>query len=120
MSLDQGTTLLHNPGCSKSRTAHALLTERGVDFHVREYLSEPLVRAELEELHALLGLDPMEWTRTGESEWTQSGLDGDAGVSEILDAMAAAPRLMQRPILIHSGSARVGRPPERLLELLDE
>ncbi len=119
MSLEQGTTLLHNPRCSKSRAALAMLEERSVEFTVREYLEEPLSREELGLLQGLLDLAPMEWTRTGEAEWGESGLTPGAAPGEVLDAIAAAPRLLQRPILISGGAALVGRPPERLLQLLE-
>ena len=97
-----------------------MLEGRGLEFTVREYLSDPLSREELGRLHELLGQHPLEWTRTGESEWTAAGLSGDAEAGEVLDAMAAAPKLLQRPVLITGGQARVGRPPTRLLELLAE
>ena len=120
MDFTQGTTLLHNPRCSKSRVAMGMLEEQGVEFTVRNYLEDPLSREELGRLHELLGLSPLEWTRTGEVEWSQTGLSVGAAPEEILDAIAAAPRLLQRPILIRDGAALVGRPPERLLQLFEE
>lgn len=118
MSIKDETTLLHNPGCSKSRAALAMMKESGLTFTVREYLVNPLTRQELGELQQLLGSDPIEWVRTGEAEWAASGLGREASAGEILDAMSVSPRLMQRPILISGGSARVGRPPELLRELI--
>ncbi len=119
MSISEGTTLLHNPRCSKSRLALQMLEESGVEFQVREYLGEPLSRAELEELQALLGEPPSSWIRTGEQEWGESGLSLGASGDDLLDAMARWPKLMQRPILICGGEARVGRPPELLRELFE-
>ena len=120
MSLDEGTILLHNPACSKSRAALLMLEECGGDFTVREYLLDPLSREELDDLQGFLGLSPLDWTRTGEAEWGETGLGLGAAAEDVLDAIARAPRLLQRPILIRGGSARVGRPPERLLELLEK
>ena len=97
-----------------------MLEERGLEFTVREYLSDPLSREELGRLHELLGQHPLEWTRTGEADWAVSGLAGDAEPGEVLDAITAAPKLLQRPVLIFGAQARVGRPPTRLLELLPE
>jgi arsenate reductase len=120
MSQFPETVLLHNPSCSKSRTAFSLLTERGVEFSVREYLLEPLSREELEALHGLLGAHPREWVRTGGAEWAEVGLSLSAESSEILDAIAASPALLQRPILIHGERAAVGRPPSMLFELFED
>jgi len=124
---DDELLLLHNPRCSKSRAARALLEERGVAFVERRYLEDPLSPAELAELAARLGRPPREWARRGEPDWT---LDDDAGGrarsawpsessdAEILAAMAAHPVLIERPILVRGKRAIVGRPPERVLELL--
>jgi len=96
-----------------------MLEERGQEFRVREYLQDPLSRVELEQLHGLLGRPPMEWTRTGEPEWAETGLSDDASSEDVLEAIAAAPKLLQRPILISGGAATIGRPPERILALLE-
>ena len=114
------TVLLHNPQCSKSRAALALLTEHGVEFSVREYLIEPLTREELDSLHVLLGAHPREWVRTGEAQWGQSGLSLGSEAGPILDAIAESPVLLQRPILMRGEQAAVGRPPTLLLCLLEE
>lgn len=111
--------LLHNPRCSKSRATKALLEERGVDFDVRLYLDEPLSRDELADLGRRLGLAAREFTRTGEDAWKDSGLGNDAPDDAILAAMEKAPILLQRPVLVCGPKAAIGRPPERVLELLD-
>ena len=110
-------TLLHNPRCSKSRAARALLEERGVAFRERRYLEEPLDRAELEDLAKRLGRPVSEWVRRGESAFGESGPTGSSSDAELFDAMARNPILMERPIAIRGGRAVVGRPPERVLEL---
>lgn len=112
---DDPLLLLHNPRCSKSRAARALLEERGVAFVERRYLEDPLSPAELRELAARLGRPPRDWARRGEAAWT---LADDAGDDEVLAAMAAHPVLIERPILVRGARAVVGRPPERVLELL--
>lgn len=109
--------LLHNPRCSKSRAAKALLEERGVAFVERRYLEEPLTRAELEELARRLGGPPRDWTRSGEDAYRRAGLTPEAGDDAHIDAMAAEPILVERPILVTAERAVVGRPPERVLEL---
>jgi arsenate reductase len=112
---DDGIVLLHNPRCSKSRAARALLEERGVAFVERRYLEDPLSPAELSELAARLGRPAREWARRGEAAWTLGDAPADAAV---LAAMAAHPILIERPILVRGRRAIVGRPPERVLELL--
>ena len=109
--------LLHNPRCSKSRAALRMLEERGVDLEVRDYQKAPLSLDELRILHKRLGLPVAEWIRWEEDE--ARGLDRASSDRELLQAMAAAPKIMQRPILVHGDDARVGRPgPENLEALL--
>ena len=110
--------LLHNPRCSKSRAAKALLEQRGVRFAERLYLDDPLTRAELASLRERLGRPAAEWVRKGEAAFATAGLDAGSGEAEILAAMAAHPILLERPILVRGPRAVVGRPPERVLELL--
>lgn len=109
-------TLLHNPRCSKSRAALALLEERGVEFQVRKYLDEPLSADELRILRKRLNRAPAEWIRWGQDE--AKGLSKDAPEQELIQAIAAAPILMERPILIKGDDALVGRPGPEVLEPL--
>lgn len=111
--------LLHNPRCSKSRATKALLEERGVDFDVRLYLDAPLSRDELADLGRRLGLTPAEFVRTGEDAWKDSGLGKDASDEAILAEIEKTPILLERPVLVRGQKAAIGRPPERVLELLD-
>ena len=111
--------LLHNPRCSKSRAARALLEERGVAFVERRYLEDSLSAAELAELQRRLGRPPREWVRRGEAAYREAGLDEAASDQAVLDAMAAHPSLIERPIAVRGRRAVVGRPPEAVLELID-
>jgi arsenate reductase len=113
-------TLYHNPGCSKSRTAKALLEERGAAFETVEYLKAPLSREDLEALGRKLGAPPSDWIRSKEAAYAEAGLSSASSEAEVLDAVAAHPILLERPILADSERAVVGRPPERVLELLAE
>lgn len=108
--------LLHNPRCSKSRAARALLEDRGIAFTERRYLDEPLSRDELVELARRLGRPVREWIRAREAG--EAGLAGETDEAMLLAAMAREPVLMERPILVRGGRAVVGRPPEKVLELL--
>jgi len=113
------TLLLHNPRCSKSRAALALLEERGESFRTRLYLEEPLTREELEDLKGRLARPVAEWTRTGEDPFKESGLDKDAGDAALIEAIEKHPILLQRPILVRGERAAIGRPQaDAILELL--
>jgi len=116
---DEELLLLHNPRCSKSRAARALLEERGVSFRERRYLEEPLSIDELRELAASLARPARDWARRGEPDWQAAGLADEAETDDqILAAMAAHPILIERPILVRGPRAVIGRPPERVLDLL--
>lgn len=116
---EKQAVLLHNPKCSKSRATLALLEERGLDFSVRLYLEDALDRSELDDLAGRLGKRPVEFARTGQAEFAEAGLTRDSDDGSILDAMATTPILVERPILIRGKQARIGRPPEDVLALLD-
>jgi arsenate reductase len=112
--------IYHNPRCSKSRAALTLLEAHGLEPQVIEYLREPPSADTLRTLVRKLGVPARELIRTGEDEFKQ--LDFDlAGASEdaIVALVAAHPRLLQRPIVEIGEAARIGRPPERVLELLE-
>jgi arsenate reductase (glutaredoxin) len=112
-------TVWFNPNCSKCRGARDLITERGLDASYFRYLDEAPDRKELERVLDLLGLDdPRGMMRTGEPVYKELGL-ASAGREELLDAMAAHPILIERPIVIRGDRAVIARPPELALELLE-
>lgn len=112
-------TFYHNPRCSKSRDALALLESRGIAPNVVRYLETPPDAPTLKHLLRLLGIGARELLRTGESEYVELGLD-DPALDEdaLVAAMVAHPRLIERPIAVEGRRAVIGRPPERVLELL--
>lgn len=112
-------TIYHNPRCSKSRQALALLEERGIQPTVVEYLRTPPDRDTLVALLARLGIPVRELMRSDEAEYGELGLDAPQRDDEaLLDAMVEHPRLIQRPIVVVGDRARIGRPPEAVLEIL--
>ncbi|HEY1972398.1 MAG TPA: arsenate reductase (glutaredoxin) [Pseudonocardia sp.] len=118
MSSEAAVTVWHNPRCSKSRGALALLAERGIDPTVLRYLDDAPSREQLVDVLRRLGTeDPRAIVRTGEARYRELGLAG-AGPEALLDAMAANPILIERPIVLVGERAVVARPPERALELL--
>ncbi|MBT0960838.1 arsenate reductase (glutaredoxin) [Denitromonas iodatirespirans] len=112
-------TLYHNPRCSKSRAALALLEEADVPLEVVNYLENPPTRAALAQITRQLGIAPEALVRRGEDVFKTlyqgKTLDDDAW----LDALADHPKLIERPIAVCGDRAVIGRPPEKVLELLD-
>lgn len=110
-------TIYHNPRCSKSRETLALLRSHGVEPIVVDYLSTPLSEVDLRQLLDLLGMKPRELLRRKDAK--EAGLD-DPGLSDdaLIAGMIANPRTMERPIVVHRLQARLGRPPEKVLEIL--
>ena len=112
-------TLYHNPRCSKSRGALELLEARGLTPTVVRYLETPLDAAHIKALLNKLGISARQLLRTGEDEYKTLDL-ADASLSEaqLIAAIAAHPKLMERPILETTAKAIIGRPPENVLEIL--
>ncbi|MGB0919714.1 MAG: arsenate reductase (glutaredoxin) [Alphaproteobacteria bacterium] len=111
-------TIYHNPRCSKSRQTLALLEENGVTPDVVLYLETSPDADEINALKAKLGLDDIrQMMRTKEDTYKELGL-GDADEAALIDAMAANPILIERPIVVKGDKARIGRPPEQVLEIL--
>jgi arsenate reductase len=112
-------TLYHNPRCTKSRGALELLEARGLQPTVIRYLETPLSAAQISALLAKLKLTARQLLRSGEDEYKTLNLS-DTSLSEeqLIAAMASHPKLIERPILVAGDNAVIGRPPERVLELL--
>ncbi len=115
---DEDLVLLHNPRCSKSRTAKALLEENGVTFVTRNYLENPLSVHELRDLAKRLDSEPSTWVRKGESVFDKFLLNEDSSAGDWIEAIVEEPVLLERPILIAGLRAVVGRPPENVLGLV--
>ncbi len=111
-------TIWHNPRCSKSRATLALLHERGLEPAERRYLDTPPSAAEIRETARLLGRPVIAFTRTGETLFKELGLSRDSDDDTLVAALAAHPRLIERPIVFANGKAALGRPPEAVLEIL--
>ncbi len=108
-----------NPSCSKCRSALWILEERGVEADVVRYLDDAPSREDLDQLMQLLGIDdPRLMMRTGEPSYSELGLEGEGDRDALLDAITTHPILLERPIFVVDGRAVIGRPPERILEIL--
>ncbi len=113
------TLIYHNPRCSKSRQTLSLLAENNVTPVVIEYLKTPPTEDELKNIISQLGITPRELLRKGESIYKELGL-ADKTISDaaLIEAMCANPKLIERPIVIKEGKAKLGRPPESVLDII--
>jgi arsenate reductase len=111
--------IFHNPRCSKSRQTLALLEEHGIQPQVVLYLEQAPTADELRAVLKKLGLSARELLRKGEDEYKQLGLENSHFTDDdIIAAMCAHPKLIERPIVIKGHKAVIGRPPENILQLL--
>ena len=112
-------TIYHNPRCSKSRETLALLQDRGIAPRVVEYLTATPDAATLDGLLKKLKLEPRDLMRRKEAPYRELGLD-DPGLSReaLIAAMVEHPILIERPIVVNGARAALGRPPEKVLEIL--
>ena len=112
--------IYHNPRCSKSRQTLALLNERGIEAEIVEYLQTPPDADTLIGLAGQLGISLRELLRTGEDEYKRARNSIDAMDDAALASwLSANPKVIQRPIVVSAKGARIGRPPETVLEILD-
>ena len=110
-------TIWHNPRCSKSRETLALLTDKGITPEVRLYLNDVPTANELRSALATLGLAAGELVRRKEALFKDLDL-ASANDDQLIDAMVANPKLIERPIVFANGRAALGRPPENVLSIL--
>ncbi len=111
--------IYHNPRCSKSRQTLQLLESHAAHPEVVEYLKTPPDAGELTGLLKMLGLEPRALMRKGEKEYKESGADNpDLTRAELIALMVEHPKLIERPIVVSNGKAVIGRPPERVLDIL--
>ena len=104
--------LYHNPRCSKSRQAVAILTESGVDFEEYRYLELGIAEEDLEILSSLTGI-----IRTNEDEFKSDKFDIN-NIELVKEALTKVPKLLQRPVLVKSQKAVIGRPPENIKSII--
>ena len=112
-------TIYHNPKCSKSRATLELLRGRGIEPRIVEYLKSPPTAAELAAIVKKLGIRPEALVRKGEDIYKSRYAGRSLTEAEWIEALVRDPILIERPIVVAGGRAAIGRPPERVLELLD-
>lgn len=117
--MTEATRIFHNPRCSKSRQTLELLQKQGIEPEIIRYLETPPTEQELDHILTLLGMEPRQLMRTREPEYKAQGLDNPELTREqLIRAMVETPKLIERPIVLANGKAAVGRPPEKVLEIL--
>ena len=112
-------TIYHNPKCSKSRETLALLRAHRVEPRIIEYLKTPPTAAELKSVVAKLGIRPEQLVRRGEPVYKSKYAGRSLSDAEWIEAMVKDPVLIERPIVVAGRKAAIGRPPERVLALID-
>jgi arsenate reductase len=110
-------TIYHNPRCSKSRATLALLQDKGIELTVIEYLKHPPSACDLRRILSMLGMEPRDLMRPKEAR--EAGLDDSSLTDDaLIIGMTTNPIVIERPIVVSGDQARIGRPPERVLEIL--
>ena len=110
--------IYHNPRCSKSRNTLNIITEKGSDVTVVEYLKTPPTKEELKDLLKKLNIPAKDLIRKGEQIFKDNFKGKELSEDEWIDAMVEYPKLIERPIVVNGDKAVIGRPPEKVLEIL--
>lgn len=118
--MSKAVTIYHNPRCSKSRETLSLLEQQGIKPEIILYLDTPPDIATLNTLLTQLGFSSArQLMRTKEELYKELNLDNpDLSEKQLIQAMVTHPKLIERPIVISNGKARLGRPPEQVLDIL--
>jgi len=111
-------TIWHNPRCSKSRQTLAVLEERGLSPQIRLYLEDAPSEAEIRDTLEMLAITPRALMRKGEAEYKEQSLADIDDDAALVLAMHRTPKLIERPIVFKDGKAKIGRPPEGVIEIL--
>lgn len=112
-------SIYHNPRCTKSRLTLALLEERGIHPDVILYLETPPDEKTLADVLGKLGISARQLLRKGEDAYRENNLaDESLTEQQLISAMVAHPKLIERPIVVNGDKAAIGRPPEQVLEIL--
>lgn len=110
--------IYHNPRCRKSREGLQIVENSGKDFEIREYLKELPSEEELVSVVDLLKIKPIDLVRKNETIWKENYKGKELSDSEVIKAMAENPKLIERPIVINNGVAVIGRPPEKIQQII--
>ena len=110
--------IYHNPRCSKSRQGLAILQDANMDFQIIDYLKNPISFDELSDILQKLDIPAINLVRKNERIWKENFKNKDLSEKEIIEAMVAFPKLIERPIVVKDEMAVIGRPPENIKDLI--
>ena len=110
--------IYHNPRCSKSRETLEILETKKVNYKIIKYLDLPLSEKKIREIIKLLRIKPIELVRKNESIWKEKYKNQDFSENELIEIMVENPKLIERPIVINGSKAIIGRPPEKILDII--
>ncbi|BAO77192.1 arsenate reductase (glutaredoxin) [Winogradskyella sp. PG-2] len=110
-------TIYHNPRCRKSREGLEILKQSNKEFEIVKYLDNQLNREQLQSIITKLSIKPIDLIRKNEAIWKSDYKGKALADKDIIEAMVAYPKLIERPIVINENKAVVGRPPESILEI---
>ena len=110
--------IYHNNRCSKSRFGLKILEKSGKDFEVVNYLETIPSIKKLNYIVNLLGISPIELVRKNETFWKQNYKNKELSDDDIIKIMVNNPKLIDRPIVINNNKAVIGRPPEKIFDIL--
>lgn len=111
-------TIWHNPKCSKSREALAILEENGCESEVVKYLESKPGKKEIKELLSMLKLSARELMRVKEELYKELNLKEEMDEEKLIEAMASHPKLIERPVIIKNGKAIIGRPTSLIVDFI--
>ena len=110
--------IYHNPRCAKSREGLEILKNSGKDFTIVKYVDDLLSEEELRDILQKLNLTPIELVRKNEKIWKENFKGKLLSDTEIIQAMVKNPKLIERPIVISKNKAVIGRPSEKIAEII--
>jgi len=110
--------IYHNSRCSKSREGLKILEESGKDFLIVKYLDIPMKKKDIQEVLQLLNISAEELVRKNEKVWKENYKGKALSEDEIIEAMQEHPKLIERPIVVNGDKAVIGRPPEKIKDLI--
>lgn len=111
-------TIYHNPRCSKSRDGICFLEENNIEFETVKYLDQSITKTELKSILKKLNYTPIQLVRTKEKIWIEKYKNMELSDDQIIDAMLENPKLIERPIIVKGDKAVLGRPTEKIMEIL--
>ena len=111
-------TIYHNPRCSKSRECNVFLNSTGKEVTVINYMTDPFTTDQLKKIIRLLGIKPIELIRKNEAIWKEQFRNKEMTDLDVVAAMIAYPKLIERPIVVHGEKAVVARPLELVKSIL--